>query len=213
MLLSLVFAVGVTVLPPEQVLQRVKSTYATDVTGSFSQVFVNKMRGKQRVETGQLWAKKDGRVRWSYLSPVRKDFIYDGKTAYFYEPQNAQVTVFDRFDDSPLASAVRFLWGQGNITEAFDVKPCTGTNCDRGEAGDIVLELWPKQEIPTVRYTLLVVDPASFRVRRSIVFDPLGNRNEYHFTELKFGSKIADSKFDFEIPKGASILRSTMTTD
>ena len=61
--------------------------------------------------------------------------------------------------------------------------------------------------------TLLVVDPASFRVRRSIVFDPLGNRNEYHFTELKFGSKIADSKFDFEIPKGASILRSTMTTD
>ena len=68
-----------------------------------------------------LWAKPDGRVRWSYLDPVRKDFVFDGEAAYFYEPENAQVTVFERFQDSPLANAVQFLWGQGDIEATFDV--------------------------------------------------------------------------------------------
>ena len=41
--------------------------------------------------------------RWSYLDPVPKDFVFTGERAFFYEPDNAQVTVFEQFKDSPHA--------------------------------------------------------------------------------------------------------------
>jgi outer membrane lipoprotein-sorting protein len=104
---------------------------------------------------------------------------------------------------------VRFLWGQGEIRDTFNVKPCA-ESCEVGESGDIVLELWPKKEIPTVHHSLLVIESGTYRVRRSIVFDALGNRTEYHFTDVHFGGKIADKRFAFVVPKGASILRSSV---
>ena len=195
---------------PAEVLSKVQAAYkkAGDITARFSQTYVDKLRNKKREESGQLWAKQDGRLRWSYDKPTPKDFVYDGKTAYFYEPDNAQVTVFERFQDSPLSGAVRFLWGQGNIAELFDVKACA-TACDTGDKGDWVVELWPKSEIPTVDHTVFAVDPKTDRVRVSVVYDPLGNRTEYRFTDLTFGAKIQDLKFQFEVPKGVSVLRAT----
>jgi outer membrane lipoprotein carrier protein len=192
------------------ILERVQATYesAGDIEARFEQVFVDQLRGKRRSEKGMLWAKPDGRVRWSYLDPIRKDFIYDGTTAYFYEPENAQVTVFERFQDSPLASAVQFLWGQGDIRASFTVETCK-KQCDIGEPGDIILALWPKQEIPTVDHSLLAVDPKTYRVRRSFVYDPLGNHTEYRFDDIRFGANVTDRRFDFEVPKGANVLRST----
>jgi outer membrane lipoprotein carrier protein len=193
---------------PADVLARVQAAYRKlgDMQARFSQIYVDKLRGKKREEVGQLWAKQDGRLRWSYEKPTAKDFVYDGKTAYFYEPENAQVTVFERFQDSPLSGAVRFLWGQGNISELFDVKPCA-TTCDVGEKGDWVVELWPKAEIPTVDHSVFAVDPKSDKVRVSIVFDPLGNRSEYRLTELKAAGKVPDAKFQFDVPKGVSVIR------
>jgi outer membrane lipoprotein carrier protein len=197
--------------PVQATLDKVQATYksAGNIESRFEQVFVDKLRGKRRSEKGKLWAMPDGRVRWSYLDPIRKDFIYDGKTAYFYEPENAQVTVFEKFQDSPLANAVQFLWGQGDISTTFNVEPCK-KKCDIGDEGDIVLTLWPKNDIPTVDHSLLVVDPKTHRVRRSFVYDPLGNHTEYHFEDLTFGAKVSDKKFAFEVPKGVNILRSTV---
>jgi outer membrane lipoprotein carrier protein len=207
-------ATGLAIATPpgaDDLLNRVQASYQSggDLTASFKQVFVDKLRGKKREESGTLWAKRDGRVRWSYLSPVRKDFVFDGKSAYFYEPENAQVTVFDRFQDSPLANAVRFLWGQGDLRDTFTVEPCR-KDCGLGQPGDVVLELWPKVAIPTVDHSLLVVDPGHNRVKSSVVIDPLGNRTEYTFDKLVFGATIADAKFEFAVPKGVSVLRSTL---
>lgn len=195
---------------PDQVLSKVRATYldAGDIEASFTQIYFDNLRGKKRQESGKLWATGDGRVRWSYQKPVRKDFIFDGKTAYFYEPENAQVTVFERFQDSPLSNALKFLWGQGDLKGTFDVKPCS-KKCDMGEKGDLVVELWPKENIPTVDHSLLFVNPKTYRVRMSVVFDPLGNRTEYHFDKIKFGADIPDKRFNFVVPKGASVLRST----
>ena len=197
--------------PVQATLDKVQATYknAGNIEARFEQINVNKLRGKRRAEKGKLWAKPDGRVRWSYLDPIRKDFVYDGTTAYFYEPENAQVTVFEKFQDSPLANAVQFLWGQGDISKTFEVEPCK-TKCDVGDDGDLILVLWPKHDIPTVDHSVLVVDPKTYRVRRSFVYDPLGNHTEYRFEDIRFGGDVPEKKFDFEVPKGVNILRSTV---
>ena len=46
--------------------------------------------GMSRSESGTLWLKKPGRMRWDYDQPRPKLFITDGKTAWFYVPGERQ---------------------------------------------------------------------------------------------------------------------------
>ena len=82
-LIAMSLAVAAPLPSVQATLDKVQATYksAGDIEVQFEQVFVDKLRGKRRSEKGKLWAKPDGRVRWSYLDPIRKDFIYEGKTA------------------------------------------------------------------------------------------------------------------------------------
>ena len=208
MIVWLLLAVGTA--SPQQLIAQVQAAYRDggDLEATFTHVYIDKLRGKKRVETGKLWAKRDGRVRWSYLDPVPKDFVFTGERAFFYEPDNAQVTVFEQFKDSPLFEALRFLWGQGSLSEVFAIKPCN-QHCDLGTPGETVIELWPKKEIPSVDHSVVVVDPKILRILRSVVFDPLGNRTEYHFRDVKLGAKVPAAMFKFDIPEGVNILKAS----
>lgn len=193
--------------PADDTLAKVQVTYkgAGDVAGKFEQTYFDKVRGTKRVESGELWAKKDGRVRWSYKKPTKKDFVFTGTEAYFYEPENAQVTVFDSFKDSPVSNAMKFLWGQGELAKSFTATGCDDKCVKAEDATSIVLK--PKEPLASVEHIQLDVDPQTARVRRSIVFDPLGNRTEYVFTTLDLAAKVSDGKFAFTIPSGVSVLR------
>src|SRR5271166_6989583 len=63
--------------------------------------------GIERTESGTLWLKKPGKMRWEYRSPTEKLFVSDGKDAWFYVPAERQVrkTLVKKLDDlrSPLA--------------------------------------------------------------------------------------------------------------
>ena len=47
--------------------------------------------GISRNESGTLWLKRPGKMRWDYREPRPKLFISDGKTAWFYVPGDQQV--------------------------------------------------------------------------------------------------------------------------
>ena len=195
----------------ERVVARIQESYALrrDITASFTQTYVDSLSGTRRVEAGTLWAQSNGKVRWSYQSPVRKDFIYDGATAYFYEPDNAQVTVFERFEDSQLSKVVQFLWGQGDLMATFDVASCA-TDCGESSEEELLLALSPKQAIASIQRVILAVNVRTARVQRSIVYDPLGNFTEYALSDLRFDMAIDDKKFNFKVPDGVSVLRAAM---
>ena len=196
--------VALCVSPEQSAVARLQARYVKgDLTGQFRQIYVDKLRGKTQTESGTLWVAKDGRVRWSYLQPELKDFVYDGKTAYFYEPANGQVTVFENFDDSQLSTAVQFLWGKGDVAARFEIKPCAAL-CAPGR--DTVVELTPKKPIPQVALVALVIDKTGL-LRRTITLDPLGNRTEYQFEQLQFGAVIDAAKFTFVVPAGVAVMK------
>ncbi|MEK7704619.1 MAG: hypothetical protein AAB426_06635, partial [Myxococcota bacterium] len=118
----------------------------------------------------------------------------------------AQVTVFEQFEQSPLWSALRFLWGRGSTGELFDLKLCQ-VSCEAGVTGDRILELTPRQPLATVQRALLAIEPTTHRVRAARVYDALGNRTDYAFSAFHFGLKLGGERFHFEIPDGVSVLR------
>src|SRR5512137_2722242 len=62
--------------------------------------------GVSRTESGTVWLKKPGRMRWEYRDPREKLFLTDSENAYFYVPgeRQARKTPLKKIDDirSPL---------------------------------------------------------------------------------------------------------------
>ena len=60
--------------------------------------FVETFRGAgmDRTESGTLWIRRPGNMRWEYRQPRAKLFITDGKTAWFYAPGDRQARRTDR---------------------------------------------------------------------------------------------------------------------
>src|SRR6476620_3019291 len=71
--------------------------------------------GNERAESGTLWLKKPGKMRWEYRSPREKLFLSDGKDAWFYVPGDRQVrkTPVRKLDD--LRSPLGFLLGKTKL--------------------------------------------------------------------------------------------------
>ncbi len=77
--------------------------------------------GMERTESGTLWLKKPGKMRWQYRSPREKLFLSDGKDAWFYVPGERQVqrTAVKKLDD--LRSPLAFLLGKTKLEKELQV--------------------------------------------------------------------------------------------
>src|SRR6266498_2702864 len=99
--------------------------------------------GTERTESGTLWLKKPGKMRWEYRSPREKLFVSDGKDAWFYLPGDRQVrkTPVRKLDD--LRSPLGFLLGKTKLEKELQALSLA-TDVTPAVAGDTVLRGIPK---------------------------------------------------------------------
>lgn len=62
-----------------------------------------------RVESGTVYFKRPGMMRWEYDAPEKKLFIVDGKTAWFYVPYDRTVTKAPMKQSSDLRTPLALL--------------------------------------------------------------------------------------------------------
>jgi outer membrane lipoprotein carrier protein len=156
--------------------------------------------GLERTETGTLWLKKPGKMRWEYRSPREKLFVSNGKDAWFYVPADRQArkTAAKKLEDvrSPLA----FLLGKTKLEKelqglslAPDVEPL--------RAGNVVLRGVPQALADRVSEILLEVTPDR-QIARIVIQEVDGAATEYRFGEMKEDVAIGDGRFEFKPPAG-----------
>jgi len=155
--------------------------------------------GMERTETGTLWLKKPGKMRWEYRSPREKLFVSDGKTAWFYVPEDRQArrTAAKKLDDirSPLA----FLLGKTKLEKelrGLSLAPDAGA-----QQGNTVLRGVPRGMEDRVSEILLEVT-ADRRIARIVIQEADGSSTEYRFAEMKEDLAIGDGRFAFAPPAG-----------
>ena len=162
--------------------------------------------GIERTESGTLWLKKPGKMRWQYRSPREKLFVSDGKDAWFYVPDDHQArrTQARKLDDirSPLA----FLLGKSKLEKelqglslAPDVAPMT--------AGDVLLRGVPRVLAERVSEILLEVTP-EHRIVRIVINEVDGSVTEYRFSNQKENEAISEGQFQFRPPLGTETVES-----
>jgi len=72
---------------PDPVLKAIENRYnhAQSLKLDFSETYIASRRPTQN-ETGVLYLRKPGRMRWEYTSPAGKVFLADGKDTWLYTP-------------------------------------------------------------------------------------------------------------------------------
>jgi outer membrane lipoprotein carrier protein len=164
--------------------------------------------GMERTESGTLWLKKPGKMRWEYRSPREKLFLSDGKDAWFYVPGERQVrrTAVKKLDD--LRSPLAFLLGKTRLEKelqglslvrdlAPDVAPLA--------AGDVVLRGVPKNLTERVSQVLLEITPEHW-ISRILIEEVDGSVTEYRFNNQRENVAVADQRFRFAVPEGVEVI-------
>jgi outer membrane lipoprotein carrier protein len=163
----------------------------------FTQVY--RGAGAERTESGTLWLKKPGKMRWEYRSPREKLFVSDGKVVWFYVPDDRQARKADARKLDDIRSPLAFLLGKAKLEKeltglslAADIPPV--------DVGDVVLRGVP-QGLEQVGEIVLEVT-ADHRITRIVIQDVDGSATEYRFTDQKEGVSVADGRFQFRPPEG-----------
>ena len=160
--------------------------------------------GIERTESGSLWLKKPGKMRWEYRSPKEKLFLSDGKDAWFYLPGDRQVrrSSVKKLDD--LRSPLGFLLGKTQLEKeldglslASDVAPLT--------PGNTVLRGVPKTMADRINEVVLEVTP-DYHIARIQFEEADESVTEYRFSEQRENAAIADQRFRFSPPAGVEIV-------
>ena len=169
--------------------------------------FVEKYRGNgmERTESGTLWIKRPGRMRWEYAQPHAKLFITNGKTAWFYSPGTKQARSTDSRKLDDLRSPLAYLLGKARLERVLDglrlaeaVQPHT--------AGDFVLEGTPRGLAAHTARVLLEITPEG-RIDRIVAEGQDDSVTEYLFSESKEDVHLADERFRFVPPPGVEVIQ------
>ena len=209
LLLMIVFAsliIGVAVATPldvHAVAQAVDRRYnqMRTLQADFTETY--RGPGIDRSESGTLWLKRPGKMRWVYREPKEKLFVTDGKNAWFYVPgeRQARKTSVKKLED--LRSPLQYLLGHTKLEKEFDglsfapdVKPW--------QAGDVVLRGVPKH-MQGINEVLLEITP-EHQIARITVQEADGAVTDYEFSRLKEDVQVNDQEFRFAAPPGTEVV-------
>lgn len=157
--------------------------------------------GMTRTESGTLWIKRPGHMRWDYREPREKLFLTDGKTAWFYVPgeHQARRAPVKSLDD--LRSPLAYLLGKTKLEKEFsglslapDVQPRT--------AGNVVLRGVPKKGMADRVAQVLFEVSSAGRIDGIVAEELDGSTTEFRFSNQKENAQIADARFRFSPPPG-----------
>jgi outer membrane lipoprotein carrier protein len=155
--------------------------------------------GLDRTESGTLTLKKPGLMRWSYDTPPGKIFVLDGKYAWFYTPDDAQVSRAPAKQLDDLRSPLRLLLGHTQLAKELDQISTAPDGANFKITGV------PKGMAQRVHLLSLVVG-ASGVIERMKLEETDGATTEFTFSAIEEDIPLAASDFLFTPPPGIPIV-------
>lgn len=193
----------------------------SDLHADFSQRTAIASLNREERGAGELFIKKaDGGAmfRFNYSKP-RQQIISNGKTVWYYLPENKQVMVSDvaALFEGGNAMALNYLTGMGQLSADFTAEFAEG---GRDKKGNYVIDLVPRKKSPVLAKLRLTVSARAveeflaagtvrepFPVISSVVHDQLGNRTRIEYGKVRVNQGIGSDRFNFKIPAGVEVIK------
>jgi outer membrane lipoprotein carrier protein len=178
-----------------------------DFSATFTQTYEGGvLRRKASSESGTVYVKKPGKMRWDYTAPEKKLFVSDGRTMFFYIPADKQVMKNPVPAEDEATSAVLFLMGKGNIVRDFNLRWADG-----GTDATYRLRLDPRKRQAEYDWLEVAADRQTLQIVGLTAADAQGGRSSFAFSNFKENAGLADKMFQFSIPRGTEVISSGKT--
>lgn len=166
---------------------------------SFTHQFTPKGFKTSQVERGTVVFGSMPRMKWTYTSPERKVFVFDGSTSWFYVPEDRQVTT-SRITDARKREIPFLLIGDPAARgKHFEVR-------EARRGGRVVITLRPRDTSSVVRSVDVTTSAETHRIERIEYVDRDGNRTSFELSGYHRRAAAAD-EFRFSPPAGVQVVR------
>jgi outer membrane lipoprotein carrier protein len=197
------FAIAQTELSVDRVAEQTDAHYNNlkSLRARFTETY--RGAGATRTESGTLWLRRPGKMRWEYTDPKEKLFVSDGKTAYFYVPGERQARKAPIKDLDDLRSPLRYLLGKTKLKKEFE-----NLTVRAGDQPTTVLI----RGVPTGmadRVSEMTMELSSQgQVRRILIEEADGSETEFAFSAIEENVAVEDALFRFQPPPGVELIES-----
>jgi outer membrane lipoprotein carrier protein len=153
-------------------------------------------RGHTRNESGTLYLRKKGKMRWEYTSG--KLFISDGKVIYSYYPEEHRAEKMSMKETDDMRAPLAFLLGDVDFERDF------GEYHSKPEDGGALITALPKSDkFPYTEVTFLIA--ADSTIRRLEVKLQTNDLMVFTFEGEKKNPLLTDALFQFTPPQGVEL--------
>ncbi|MCL6545279.1 MAG: outer membrane lipoprotein carrier protein LolA [Bryobacteraceae bacterium] len=182
------------------VLKAVETRYnrAKTLQVLFEQTFTAQGR-PQRRESGELFLRKPGRMRWEYSAPPGKLFVSDGKQIYLYSPANNRVERMRVKESDDLRAPLGFLLGRLDFWRDFQ------RFVSQPEGEDLRIAAQPKSDRAPYQQVEFVVTPTR-QIRYLKVLGQDHSVMEFRFSNERINPALPETLFRFVAPPGAEVV-------
>lgn len=211
LLIILFFAVSIghcLAFTTREVVRRVQERYEKiwSLTADFAQESTNRMLSQTRITRGKVYFEKPGLMRWEYTTLPKNKWVSDGKTLWFYQPEENQVIV-EKVDPEKERFFLAFLVGKGDLTRDFNIH-WWDQEVDQNEQG-YQIELTPKKPHAIMNRLILTIDRKTGYVRQADVYDAYDNLTRTLFNRICVNRKLPPNLFTFVIPPGTEVIKNS----
>ncbi len=172
--------------------------HAQSLKLDFSETYVASRRPTQ-TESGVLYLRKPGRMRWEYTAPAGKIFLADGKDTWLYTPEDhrAEKSSMKLSEDerTPLA----FLLGKLDFHKDFQAITTRTDN-----SGNWIVAQPKSQNLPYSQVEFLASPDG--QIHKVRVTNQDQSKLEFTFSNEQLNAPVAQALFVFHPPIGVEIV-------
>jgi outer membrane lipoprotein carrier protein len=152
-----------------------------------------------RLESGVLYLRKPGRMRWEYHTPEGKLFLADGKDVYFYSPATNRVEKSKLKESDDLRAPLAFLMGRVDFHRdfrEFRTRP--------DPAGTYIVASPKSDKAPYTQVEFLIAP--THRITQLKVHGHDRSVMSFRLSNERINPPLDDNLFQFRRPAGAEIV-------
>lgn len=153
----------------------------------------------KRTESGVLYLRKPGRMRWEYKRPQEKLFLSDGKDVYYYSSAANRVEKSKLKETDDMRAPLAFLIGRLDFQRDFREYRI------RQEGDARWITAMPKSDKAPYREVQFLL-MSDYRIAQLRVLGQDESVMDFRFQNEKQNPPLNDSLFVFQAPKGVEFV-------
>ncbi len=184
----------------DPLLKKIETRYnrSQSLKLDFSETYAG-LKSPVQYETGVLYLRKPGRMRWEYTSPSGKLFISDGKEVFLYTAGEQEAQRSRLKQSADMRAPLAFLLGKLDFSREFkDFQT-------RVEGGETWIVAAPKSDNLAYSKVEFLATPAG-EIRRVGITSQDNSKLTFTFSNEQINAPVTPSMFSFKAPPGVRVV-------